>query len=497
MDRVFLYLCREYMMEAEVLERSPPMAFRQSQRQQQMFLPPSIEEFVATDHPVRAYDAFVDALDWRSLGIEADPHQAGCPAYPPTIMLKILVYGYSYGIRSSRKIERALHENVSFMWLAGGLKPDFKTIARFRRRNRKALQQVLRDCARLCLKLDVIAGNTLFVDGSKFRANAGNNQSWTAEPCEEHLRQIDQRIEEILHECERVDTQEAQEPSLVHLQEELAQQRGRQERIATALQQLQQEDLARVNITDPDCAQMRGRQGSHAGYNSQIVVDEQHGLIVQADVVGDQNDRQQFAPQIAAAAETIGKTPDVAGADNGYYSGKELEEMTTVATQVLVPAREPVAPSEPFAKGHFTYVAQEDVYICPAGQRLAYRRTCDDRHWREYQLDGRTCCACEHYQQCTRGRNGRKIVRYFNEDLRDRLRQQFALPASQEVYPRRKQTAELPFGHIKRNLGAGQFLLRGLSGVRAEMSLLASCFNMARLIGLFGVMGLMAKLSAL
>ncbi len=472
------------------------MAFRQSQRAQQMFLPPTIEEFVAPDDPVRAYDAFVDALDWRSLGIESDPHQPGCPAYPPAIMLKILVYGYSYGIRSSRKLERALYHNLSFIWLAGGLKPDFKTIARFRRQNRKALRQVLRDCARLCLKLGVIAGSTLFVDGSKFRANAGNSQSWTAEQCEEHLRQIDQRIEELLQECERVDTQEAQEPSTVHLGEELAQQRGRQQQIAAALQQLQEEDRARVNITDPDCAPMRGRQGTHAGYNSQIVVDEQHGLIVQADVVCDQNDRQQLAPQIAAAAATTAKTPDVAGADNGYYSGEELERMTAVATQVLVPARQPAAPGKPFAKGCFTYGAEEDVYLCPAGQRLTYRRTCAERHCQEYQLDGGTCCACAHYKECTRGRNGRKIVRYFNEDLRDRLRQQFALPAHRQVYRRRKETAELPFGHIKRNLGAGQFLLRGLAGVRAEMSLLASCFNVARLIGLLGVAGLRAKLAA-
>jgi transposase len=475
------------------------MAFRQSERNQQMFWPPTIEDFVAPDDPVRAYDAFVDTLDWQSLGIEADPYQAGCPAYPPRTMLKVLVYGYSYGIRSSRKLERALHHNLSFLWLAGGLKPNFKTIARFRRSNRKALKQVLRDGARLCLKLGVIAGNTLFVDGSKFRANAGINNSWTAAQCREHLDQIDQRIEEILHECERVDTQEAQQDSMVHLQQELAEQTGRKERIATALRQLQEEDLTRVNITDPDCARMHGRQGSHAGYNSQIVVDEQHGLIVHTDVVHDNNDRRQFAAQIAAAAEITGQTPAVAGADNGYYSGKELEKMAAVATQVLVPAREqaPSAPSKPFAKGRFTYQADENVYRCPAGQRLPYRRTCEDRHWREYQLDGGTCCACEHYKECTRGRNGRKIVRYFNEDLRDRLRQQFELPAHQEVYQRRKQTAELPFGHLKRNLGAGHFLLRGLSGVRAEMSLLASCFNVARLIGLFGVAGLVAKLSAL
>ena len=286
---------------------------------------------------------------------------------------------------------------------------------------------------------------------------------------------------------------------MVHLEQELAEQKGRKERIEEALEQLKKEDLQRVNITDPDCARMHGRQGSHAGYNTQAVFDEQHGLIVNTDVTNDNNDRKQFVEQITAAQEVTGKVPDVAGADSGYYSGGELDKMAEVAPQVLVPAREQVHPSKgkPFAKGRFTYLADENVYVCPAGHRLPYRRTCESRSCHEYQLDGGTCCACPHYQQCTRGRNGRKIVRYFNEDLRDRLRQQFAQPANQEIYKRRKETAELPFGHIKRNLGAGHFLLRGLSGARAETSVLASCFNVARLIGLFGVAGLIARLSAL
>src|SRR5512141_2582205 len=140
------------------------MAFRCPERCQQMFLPPSIEDYVPQDDPVRAYDAFVDTVDWRTLGIVVDEHQAGCPAYPPKTMLKILVYGYSYGIRSSRKLERALHHNLSFLWIAGGLQPDFKTICRFRSDHRAALKKVIQHCARLCIQLEVIAGNTLFVD---------------------------------------------------------------------------------------------------------------------------------------------------------------------------------------------------------------------------------------------------------------------------------------------------------------------------------------------
>jgi len=475
------------------------MAFRCPERYQPMFLPPSIDEYVAQDDPVRAYDAFVDTVDWQTLGIVADEHQAGCPAYPPKTMLKILVYGYSYGIRSSRKLERALHHNLSFLWIAGGLQPDHKTIARFRRDHRAALKKVIKHCAQLCLKLDVIAGNTLFVDGSKVRANAGIGNSCTAGQCDERLKEIDQRIDALLAECERVDTQEAPEDSSVHLKQELADQRRRKQRIEAAVEQLKEQGLKQVNTTDPDSAVMRSRQGCHAAANAQIVTDDQHGLIVSSDVVKDNHDRKQFAEQIQAAQAVTGKTPRVAGADSGYYSGKELEAMAAVATTVLVPVRGQVPPSKdkPFAKAHFPYEAQDDVYVCPAGHRLTYRRTCEKHRWREYQLDGATCCACEHYAQCTRGRNGRKIVRYFNEDLRDQFRRQFETPANQAIYKRRKQTVELPFGHFKRNLGAGHFLLRGLAGMRAELSLLASVFNVARLISLFGVTGLIAKLSAL
>jgi transposase len=464
-----------------------------------MFLPPGIEDYVAQDDPVRAYDAFVDTVDGQGLGIVADEHQAGCPAYHPKTMLQILVYGYSYGIRSSRKLERALHHNLSFLWIAGGQQPDPKTISRFRRDPRSAVKEIIRHCARLCLQLDVIAGNTLFVDGSKFRANAGIKNSCTAEQCDERLQGIDQRIEGILAECERLDAQEAQADSMVPLKQELADQARRKGRIEAALEQMKEQALGRVNTTDPDWAVMRGRQGCHAAVNGQIVTDDQHGLIVHSDVVKDNNDRRQFTEQMEAAKAITGKTPEVAGADSGYSSGKELETMAAVATTVLVPVRGQVHPSKtrPFAKGRFTYLADDNGYVCPAGHRLTYRRTCEDRRWREYPLDGATCCACDHYKDCTRGRNGRKIIRYFNEDLRDQFRQQFETPAHREIYPRRKQTAELPFGHFKRNLGADHFLLRGLAGMRAELSLLASGFNKARLIGLFGVAGLMAKLSAL
>ncbi len=261
------------------------MAHRYGERQQNLLSPPSIEDYISEDDPVRVYDAFVEALDLNSFEITCDSKKVGCPQYDPKTMLKILVYGYSYGIRSSRKLERALHHNLSFIWLAGGLKPDDRTIARFRRQNTDALKQVLKQCARLCIKLNLIAGNTLFVDGTKLRANASIDNTRTPEGCKETLAKIDQRIAELLSECEQADQADKDEQSLVKLHAELAQKEQLKDKVQTTLETLIAEDLKRLNTTDPDCARMHGRQGSHAGYNAQIVVDEQHGLIVNCDVV--------------------------------------------------------------------------------------------------------------------------------------------------------------------------------------------------------------------
>src|SRR5258708_7839960 len=202
------------------------MAYLRGERQQTNLFPTSLEEYVGPEDPVRVYDAFVDQLDFQELGLVLDDQQIGPPEFDPQAMLKLLVYGYAYGIRSSRKLERALYHNVSFIWLMGGLKPDHKTIARFRRDHREGLKHVLKQCVRLCLKLGLIEGNTLFVDGTKIRANAGMRESWSEERCRRVLKQTDERIESILKECERLDQSETDERSLVDLPEDLKEARA-------------------------------------------------------------------------------------------------------------------------------------------------------------------------------------------------------------------------------------------------------------------------------
>src|SRR3990172_10076324 len=150
-------------------------------------------------------------------------------------MLKLVVYGYSYGWKGSRKLERATHHNVSFIWLMGGLAPDHKTIAEFRRKNKNALKEVIKQCARMCIELDLIDGNVLFVDGTKIRANASRGKNYTKRHCEKELSEIDKRIDELLEECERIDEKETEEGSWVKMEKELADNEGYRSRIREVL----------------------------------------------------------------------------------------------------------------------------------------------------------------------------------------------------------------------------------------------------------------------
>lgn len=271
------------------------MAYRYGDRYQRSLFPQSIDEYVPADAAVRAYDMFVDSLDFSELGIDINAGKVGSPQYDPVSMLKLLVYGYSYGVRSSRKLEREVNYNVSFIWLTGGLKPDHKTIAEFRRRNKSALEKILRQCARLCVKLDLVEGNTLFLDGTKIRANASRKNNWTKQRCRRSLKSIDKRIKEILSQCERTDRKEADQGSLIKMDEALSEKKKLRSRVEGIMAELKAEDKRSTNTTDPDCKMMHSVQGSHCAYNVQSAVDDKHGLIVSADVTSDNTDYKQFA----------------------------------------------------------------------------------------------------------------------------------------------------------------------------------------------------------
>jgi len=320
------------------------MAYKCGSREQITLLPQSIDEYIGEEHPVRAYDTFIEVLNPHEIDLEIDPHKVGNSAYDPKTMLKLVVYGYSYGIKSSRKLERAVHENLAFIWLTGGLKPDHKTIAEFRKNNKKVLKLVLRQCARMCIKLGLIEGNILFVDGTKIRANASRCKNYTKGQYQARLKDIDERIEKLLEECERIDEEERQDGSLVKMKEELIDQRKLRERIKGILAEfetkgeLNKDKVERtINQTDSDSALMRSIHGSHASYNAQTAVDDKNGLIIHADAVSETKDINQLSEQVKQAEEVMERNCAVVCADAGYSNTKELEKLDE--RKIVVPSQ--------------------------------------------------------------------------------------------------------------------------------------------------------------
>lgn len=456
------------------------MAYRYGNREQVELLPPSISDYVGPDDPVRAYDAFVDALDFNEVGIDEDPDRVGNTQYDPRAMVKLFVYGYSYSSeRSSRKLERALYHNNSFIWLMGGLKPDHKTIANFRSDNKVALEKILKQSARMCLKLGLIKGNTLFIDGTKIRANASLSNTWNKTRCDRALEKADQKIRDILQEVEKLDTEESGDPSLVKLQEELSEQNCLKEKIRAIVNELNEQQRPSINTTDKDCVSTRSTHGFYAGYNAQIATDAENGLIVSCDVVAASTDQGLLSGQIEHAEQTLGKQCKTAVADAGY---SVLEDIATIPekTNVLVPILRQ-------NDEKFSYDEKSDTFTCPEGQQLRrYASHKKQKRFRYKVVDGDRCQQCPRFGTCTTNKKGRIISRSFFEDVSKRVQEGFNLPLSQQKYDLRRQKAELPFGHMRRTLGVSSFLLRGLAGVKAEFSLYASAFNLRRMITLLG-----------
>jgi transposase len=470
------------------------MAYIKGNRNQITLLPQAVEDYIAKDDPVRAYDAFVEALDCDKLGLVIDENLSGANPYWPKAMLKLLIYGYAYGIRSSHKLERACYHNLAFIWLTENIKPDYRTIARFRISNKDVLKNVLCQCAHMCLKLGLIEGNTLFVDGSKIKANASLVNTWSNERLERYEKQIIENIERILAECQAVDEIEANDNSLVKLKEELSNQETLRAKITEITKELNSSGKQKLNTTDRDSFMSKSDRGPKMYHNIQTVIDKKHGLIINADCVNQSVDTEQLSAQVQQAYETLKKKPENICADNGYYSLDDIQKIDSDIT-VIVPSREQIVkertgkPMKEFPKSMFTYDSKKDCYFCPEHKQL--ERTCERIPNKPnaiiYRMKGYSCKQCKHFGVCTVSLKGRAIIRQKNELLLQQLAQRYESDTGRRIYKLRKQKAELPFAHFKHNMNMRQLLLRGIEKVKSEISLCAIGYNLTRMINLLGV----------
>ena len=462
-------------------------------REQQILFPETLDEYVSADNPVRFIDAFVAELDMAGLGFErAVAAREGAPGYDPRDLLKLFIYGYLNKTRSSRRLERETHRNLEAIWLMRRLRPDHKSIAEFRRKHPKALKQVSRQFVLLCRKLDLFSAQLVFIDGSKFRAVNSKDRNFTVPKLQILLARIDGNIEQYLAAVEAQDVQEKEQPGATDpgLREKLKAFQERKQEYEGYLKHLQESGESQLSLSDPESRLMKLHGDKKVCFNAQIAVDAKHHLIVADDVTNEVNDLEQLAAMAKAAQQALEVETLDAVADAGYHNGTEVVECEANGITPFVPRPKTSSKNEKkglYTKEAFTYSAEKDVYQCPAGQLLGFTTQGEQEDGRilRYYNNYSACAACPLRTRCTESKQGRRIMRTPEEPRLEAMAQR--MEEKPGLMLQRKSVVEHPYGTMKWWWDGGYFLLKGLTKVRGEFSLMTLAYNLRRVLNLLGV----------
>jgi len=468
-------------------------------RGQGTLFPECLDDWIDEDNPVRAIDVFVDALDLAGLGFDrVDPQATGRPSYHSTVLLKLYIYGYLNRVQSSRRLEREAGRNAEVMWLTGRLVPDHKTIADFRKDNGRAIGKVCAQFVALCRTMGLLTQVSVAIDGSKFKAVNNRDKNFTRAKMDRRLAQIEESVARYLQQLDSADRQEPSEAlqtKTTRLKEKIAKLQEEVLRLNALNARMLATPDQQISLTDPDARSMAtsGRGSGVVGYNVQTAVDTKHHLIVTHEVTNVGTDRSQLASVAKEAKATLETESLDVVADRGYFNSTEILACEAAGITVTLP--KPMtsgAKSEGrFGKQDFRYVAGEDVYVCPAGERLKYYYSNEENGLvlRRYWTNACRTCAIKH--RCTTGKE-RRITRWEHEHVLEAVQRR--LDEHPEKMRMRRETVEHPFGTIKARMGATHFLMKTLPRVATEMALHVLAYNLTRVMNIVGVRPLMAAI---
>jgi transposase len=470
-------------------------------RGQSTLFPECLEDWIADDNPVQIVDVFVDELDLGALGFGGvDPEITGRPSYHPSVLLKLYIYGYLNRVQSSRRLEREALRNVEVMWLLGRLAPDHKTIADFRKDNGRAIRQVCARFVELCRTMGLLTEASVAIDGSKFKAVNNRDKNFTRAKMERRMAQIEESVARYLQQLDTADRQEPSEAlktKTERLKEKIEKLKEEMRRLVGLKAVMLVAPDQQISLTDPDARSMAtsGRGSGVVGYNVQVAVDIKHHLIIAHEVTNVGTDRSQLSPMAKAAKATLGVEKLDAVADRGYFSSEEILACDNAGITVTLPKpmTSGMIARGRFGKQDFRYLADEDVYICPAGQKLTYYFTTEDKGLvlRRYRTHACQNCAITH--KCTTSKE-RLISRWEQEHVLEAVQRR--LDEHPEKMRQRRETVEHPFGTMKARMGATHFLMKTLPRVASEMALHVLAYNMTRVMSIMGVRPLMAAMRA-
>ena len=403
-------------------------------------------------------------------------------------------------MQSSRRLEREAGRNVEVMWLLGRLVPDHKTIADFRKDNGAALRKVCARFVEVCRQMGLLATTTVAIDGSKFKAVNNRDKNFTRAKVERRRAQLEESVARYLSQLDTADRHEPTEAlaaKTTRLKEKLAKLQEEIGKLATYEKRMLASPDEQISLTDPDSRSMAtsGRGSGVVGYNVQVAVDTEHHLIITHEVTNSGSDRAQLA-NMAEQARTVLQTDKLeAIADRGYFNSPEILACHEAGITVTLPKPQTSGAKADgrFGKQDFVYLPDEDVYRCPAGERLKYRYTNVENGLtlRRYWTNACESCAIKH--RCTTGKE-RRITRWEHEHLLEEVQRR--LDENPQAMRQRRETVEHPFGTMKARMGATHFLTKTLPKVAAEMALSVLAYNLTRVMNIAGIKPLMAAIAA-
>src|SRR2546426_980622 len=462
----------------------------ESRKQITMF-PEVVDDYIAEDNPVRFIEAFVDGLDMAEVGFgRAEPNDLGRPGYDPRDLLKLYIYCYLNRVRSSRRIEIEAGRNLELMMRK--LKPDFKTIADFRKGNTKGLKKIFQEFSEICRKLELFGGELVAVDGSKFRASNSKKKNFTAAKLKYLMQKADKRIEEYLKQLDRGDTEdEARQETVEALNKKIEKLREIREEYKETEQKLDKSGEKQLSVTDPDARLMKTEQGTHVCYNVQMAVDSKHKMIIAMELTNEGNDLNQLSSIAGEAKKELGVEEIEVVTDMGYYDCDQVKECADNGITVYMDKPAVKVIQGVYSKERFDYNVEKDVYICPAGEDLTYRTTDKQKSMKIYKTD--SCESCGLKKVCTSGEGLRVIKRHIHEGAMEEMAAR--VKGNREKLRLRAGLAEHPWGTMKRTLDQGYFLLRGTEKVEVEMRLNGLIYNLKRALSIVGVPKLIEALA--
>jgi transposase len=462
------------------------------ERSQRVLFPGTVDEYIAENNEVRAIAAFLGRLDFVKLRfVRGQAAGTGRPGYDPRLLMGLFLWGHLNGIRSSRKLERESQRNLEVIWLCENLRPDFKTIADFRKDNGEGIKGVVVEFRLWCLRAGLYGKEIVAVDGSKFKAVNSKERNFTRKKLSQIIARERARISEYLEAVAVADETESEEPELsaAQLKEKIA---GLERYLAEHEElerQLEATGESQVSLTDPEAKLMKTAKGSEVSYNVQTVVDSKHKLIAAYEVTNERNDLGQLAVMALQAKEALQVEELTVLADGGYFEGNALKECEQAGVTTYVPQPESGEAKRRgiFERKQFRYDQERDLYLCPQGEELHWTKTTNDRERnKKFKVYATKACAqCPLRAQCTTSKYGRKIKRWVDQGVIDRL--QARNRGRPELLKLRKTLAEHPFGTIKWGMNQGFFLLKGISKVTTETGLTVLSYNLKRVLNIMGV----------